>query len=582
MSSFSQALYSEIVAKGMRSDQSSHNDNNLSSKLVEGENGALAHKSAALSNDDLNGLLTEVFLLMRGESSDIVTEKLSNVYQQIKSNKEYMVKLLKLCLYLREPRKGKGERLVFYNIVQWMWVNDNKVAKYMINNLSNFGSYIDFCNLYKLSTSAELKYYLVEVYGNQLVKDKDNEKPSLAGKWAPREQSKFSDFAKEITKRFFNKDKKVYRQLIVSLNKRLTVPEVNMCAKDWSSIEFKNVASKAMTTYTKAFQDVKTSPFPKEKRHKFKSGRRHDELHQDYEDRDKCRQNLVNHIASGSKINATVTDLASIIERYLRHETEDPIWEAQWNYRINEIKELLKQSNYKPKIFPMIDLSGSMNGSPMINAITLGFFTSILIDNELNESEAEYANMFLTFNSKPEIGKLERGASLHNKIKSLTDNGWMSKWGGNTNIQSAFQMILDIATKHNVSKENMPQVLAIFSDMQFDQGDRSWSETSYEMMNRMFTEKGYDLPHIIFWNLRANTSGYQVTADKPNTTMLSGYSTRMMDLFLTSSIEDQKNALGTQSTETPLKNASTVSLMEKVFEHPMFEQYNDEINQLFD
>jgi hypothetical protein len=158
----------------------------------------------------------------------------------------------------------------------------------------------------------------------------------------------------------------------------------------------------------------------------------------------------------------------------------------------------------------------------------------------------------------------------------------MSRWGGNTNVQSAFQMILDIATKHNVSKDNMPQVLAIFSDMQFDQGDRAWSETSYEMMNRMFTEKGYELPHIIFWNLRATTSGYQVTADKPNTTMLSGYSTRMMDLFLTSSIEDLKNALGQNNTsETPLKNASTVSLMEKVFDHPMFEQYNDEINQLF-
>ena len=154
----------------------------------------------------------------------------------------------------------------------------------------------------------------------------------------------------------------------------------------------------------------------------------------------------------------------------------------------------------------------------------------------------------------------------------------MTRWGGNTNIQSAFQMILDIAIKHNVSKENMPQILAIFSDMQFDKGDLSWSETSYEMMNRMFMENGYDIPHIIFWNLRANTNGYQVAADKPNATMLSGYSTRMMDLFLTSSIDDLKNTLG---TEKPLKHASSISLMEKVFEHPMFEQYNDSIKQLF-
>jgi hypothetical protein len=563
MSSLSHALYSEIVAKG---------------ELVEGENGALAHKSAALSNEDLNGLLSEVFLLMRGEITDRINEKLSNVYQQIKSNKEYMIKLLKLCLYMREPRKGKGERSIFYNMVQWMWTNENKIAKYMINQISNFGSYVDFCNLYQLSISFELKQYLVEVYGNQLIKDKNTDKPSLAGKWAPREQSKFSDFARDITKRYFNKDKKAYRQLITSLNKRLTIPEVNMCAKDWSSIEFKNVASKAMTNYTKAFQDVKVSPFPKNKRYRVATGRRHELNHSDYEDRENCRKNLVEHIASGSKINATVSDLASIVERYLRGECEDPIWEAQWNSRINEIKELLKQNNYKPKIFPMIDLSGSMSGSPMVNAITLGFFTSILIDNDLNESESEYANMFLTFNSNPELGKLERGASLHDKIKSLKDNGWMNRWGGNTNIQSAFQMILDIAVRHNVSNENMPEILAIFSDMQFDQGDKAWSETSYEMMNRMFTEKGYEIPHIIFWNLKANTNGYQVSANKPNTTMLSGYSTRMMDLFLTSSIGDLKNVLGQQTT---LKNASTISLMEKVFEHSMFDQYNDEITDLF-
>ena len=64
MSSLSQALYSEIIAKGMY---------NKDGNLIEGENGALAHKSAALSNDDLNGLLTEVFLLMN--SSDTLTSQ---------------------------------------------------------------------------------------------------------------------------------------------------------------------------------------------------------------------------------------------------------------------------------------------------------------------------------------------------------------------------------------------------------------------------------------------------------------------------------------------------------------------------
>ena len=100
---------------------------------------------------------------MRGETKDIINDKLSNVYEQIKENKEYLTKFVKICLYIREPRKGKGERMVFYNIIEWMWTNNNKVSKYLINNLSIFGSYVDFCNLYKLSTIYELKQYLVEI-----------------------------------------------------------------------------------------------------------------------------------------------------------------------------------------------------------------------------------------------------------------------------------------------------------------------------------------------------------------------------------------------------------------------------------
>ena len=582
MTSLSQALYSEMAKKGA---------------LVTGENGALAQKSAAVSEEDFYGLLSEVFLLMRKETKESVYEKLTKVnvvLNQIKNDKDlytkYFTNFIKICLFMREPRQGKGERLISYYIIQWMWENNNNVGKFMIDQLGNFGSYVDLCQLYYMSSNASLKEYLVEVYGRQLINDKTAEKTSLAGKWAPREQSKYSDFAREITKKFFNKNKKAYRQHIVSLNKVLNVPETHMCNKQWSLIDFGGVASKAMTLYTKAFQDVETNAFPLNKRrltrrHQLHQKRRHTEEHPDFEDRERCRQNLVDHITAGKKINAKVADLATIVNSYLSGKDEDLIWEAQWTTRINEIKALIKETGYQPKILPMIDLSGSMSGDPMVNAITLGFFTSILMDNEMDK-EPEYANMFLSFNSQPEIGKLPRSGSLFSKIKSLRDEGWMNRWGGNTNVQSAFQMILDIAVKHNVAKENMPDVLAIFSDMQFDQGDRSWSETSYEMMQRMFQEKGYTLPHIIFWNLRANTAGYQVKANQPNTTMLSGYSTRMMDLFLTQPIDELKNSLGMNTNANPtdkksLEKATTLSLMEKVYDHSMFEPINQSIINLF-
>jgi hypothetical protein len=61
--------------------------------------------------------------------------------------------------------------------------------------------------------------------------------------------------------------------------------------------------------------------------------------------------------------------------------------------------------------------------------------------------------------------------------------------------------------------------------------------------------------------------------------MLSGYSTRMMDLFLTGSMEELQNECDKTNTDVH-QSVNTLSLMEKVFSHEMFKKYNDEINNV--
>jgi hypothetical protein len=111
--------------------------------------------------------------------------------------------------------------------------------------------------------------------------------------------------------------------------------------------------------------------------------------------------------------------------------------------------------------------------------------------------------------------------------------------------------------------------------MQFDAGDSSWNQTSYEMIKRQFETFGYEVPHIIFWNLRENTQGYQVLANRPNSTMLSGFSTRMMDLFLQGNLDELKNTSNVPE-EVKQKN-TTKELFEKALNHQMFETVSDKI-----
>lgn len=591
MTDFSQAFDSFAVA---------------TSKLVQGENGAFAQATAAVSDEDFDGFLSEIFLLVRGESSSSIHSKLNNLKQLIEAASVenrvlYLTKLIKITLYLREPRKGKGERDLFYTIVQWMWTNYNTCAEFIVKNLNTFGYWGDYTKLYELSDNQELKNLCVEIFSTQLLQDKKNiETPaslSLAGKWAPREGSAHNDFARALSKKMFHcqniqQSKRLYRLTVSCLNRALKTTELMMCSKNWSQIDFNSVPSVTMTKLSKAFQDEKVNPYPKEnrstvKRHKYSGkyvGRRHEQSDEDYEDRNTCRSNLLTHLAEGKKINAKVANLTTIVENYsgvYGRSYEDPVWEAQWESRLNELRETIKTTGVEPAIFPMIDLSSSMNGSPMINAITLGMFTASLLDNSsVDEPEPAFANRFLTFNTHPELAKLPRGSSLYEKIASLRSNGWTSRWGGTTNVASAIDMLLQIAVTHNVPQDKMPKILAIFSDMQFNQGDKTWGETSYQMMQRKFAEKSYQVPHIVFWNLRANTPGYQVTADCPNVTMLSGYSTRMMDLFLTASLEDIQSAVATPETQTK-SGPSTLSLMESVFSHEMFEKFEEQIQKIF-
>ena len=62
------------------------------------------------------------------------------------------------------------------------------------------------------------------------------------------------------------------------------------------------------------------------------------------------------------------------------------------------------------------------------------------------------------------------------------------KWGGSTDIHKAIDLLLTIALDNKVPQSDMPKILAIFSDMQFDQGDSAWNKTSYENMCDKFTK----------------------------------------------------------------------------------------------
>ena len=508
--------------------------NNENRNLVNGENGALAFASVG---KDIDAMLLELFTTMRGEDSNMVINRVKVILEQyvgkfdlqrITENVSNVLKLTLLIIAIRDPRQGKGEKDILYTIMEYYWTQMPNTTKTLLPLLGSFGYWKDLVNLWNKTTHDDFKREIVQCYSKQLLKDiesvnKDPNVPiSLAGKWAPSEGKQFEKMAFKLAKAMKNTIP-MYRHNISLLRTHNNVVETLMCKKSFSSINPEKVPSVAVSNYRSAFLDEKANE------------RRHKESDPDYVDRNACRENFLKHISSGGKINSSVNELHTIVTAYFNGEELNPIMEAQWKARVDEIRK----SNIKlPRIFPMSDLSGSMDGIPMMVSITLGIFTSELLDNE-SETEPEFANRFLTFDTKPQLVKLPRGASLYEKVKVMKKWCDSGCWGGNTNITSAIQKLLDVAIRAQLTQEQMCEVLVIFSDMQFDVADSSWAKesTSYELMVKQFEQANYTVPHVLFWNLRAKTVGFQVEANTMNTSMVSGYSSKMMNLFLTNSMD---------------------------------------------
>ncbi|EOD33675.1 hypothetical protein EMIHUDRAFT_363823, partial [Emiliania huxleyi CCMP1516] len=239
---------------------------------------------------------------------------------------------------------------------------------------------------------------------------------TLAGKYAPREGSAFDGLAKRLSTHLFgNKNEaasaRKYRKLVASLNRALFTTEVLMAANRWAEIEFARVSSLCLQRSRKAFLNEalkgKLAPAQEE------TGNRHPEDEQRVAARHNLRKALLEKGAKAVKGKQLYPhEIAQKCMRGGRTELstlEADLMHAQWEAMREGVKEAmaaaaaareaavaeaagegapleavaaLRAALPKPvdlgKLVPLIDVSGSMVGTPMEAAIGLGLVVAEL------------------------------------------------------------------------------------------------------------------------------------------------------------------------------------------------------------
>lgn len=406
-------------------------------------------------------------------------------------NEELAVRAL---LWARDIRAGAGERAQFRNLLVKLESINPALAGRLIVKIPELGRFDD---LFVFQDPINRRAAF-ELYRKALVEDRNG----LAAKWAPRK----GPIAVELTK-FLGMTPRNYRKLVVSLT---NVVETQMCAKQWDDINFSQVPSVASARYQKAFGRNAAEKYSEYIR----------ELQKPQEERD-----------PKVKINAAAVYPYDVIRSVSNG--NPAVADEQWKALPNYIGSA--------KLFPIVDTSGSMGSMPFKQsswgvksvgaptpievALGLGIYVS-------EKNTSDFKDVMMIFDSTPKV--VTPKGTLTQRLKAIPEIVAES-----TNLHAAFDMLLDIAIKGRVSQDDMPEVLLILSDMQFNECVE-YDDSAQEMIARKYRAAGYKVPKIVFWNLSDYGDGNTpVRFDDRGVCLVSGFSPAIMKSVL--SVDELEN-----------------------------------------
>ena len=397
---------------------------------------------------------------------------------------------LRMLAWARDVRGGAGEREVVRKLLQTLEKNYPADLDRILPFLPEYGRWDDLL-VFKTQPVKEKAW--------ALIKSALQAKNQLAAKWMPRQ----GPVAAEL-RQWLGLSPKAYRKLLVGLT---NVVETKMCANQWSDINYSHVPSLAASRYQSAF-----------KRH----------------DPDGIEKYKVALKTGKAKVNAAAVYPYDVIKS-LKQDGDAEILQAQWDALPQYIGDEL--------ILPMCDVSGSMTVgvSGSIKAGSDSTLTCLDVCVSLglylaDKNKGPFKDMFLTFSSKPKLEILK--GTLTEKLAQMQT----SDWGMNTNLHAAFDEILTYAVKGKVAPADMPAYLLILSDMEFDACTKH-DDSAMEMIERKFSDAGYKVPNIIFWNLNAKSGNIPVKFDTENTALVSGFSPSIMKSILAADQIDPLNIM---------------------------------------
>ena len=440
------------------------------------ENGAVALKSTLKYTVDFFGLGAA----LRTREDDDVISLFSKAFA------EDPLVAVKTLFYTRDARSGQGERKTFRTIFNWLSKEYPEVAVKNLKNVVEFGRWDDlYCTR---GTNVWRKNVLPMIWSEWF----KNGTPSLFWKWMPSNNTSSKEartIAEEI-RSFIGISPREYRKTLSAKRAELDVVERKMCSNNWSDINYKGVPSKAALNYKDAFT-------------------KHDHVRY---------AQYIEDVKSGkTTINAGTLYPYDIVEKCFVGDdsaTLDVLWNNLPDYTNNDTSNGLVIG----------DVSGSMSGRPLAVSISLALYIS-------ERNKGQFKDFFMTFSEKPSLQKV-----VGNNIRERVTNLAKADWGMSTDLESVFNLILEMATENNVPQSEMPTKLYLITDMEFNEALKFPDITLFQNIDVAYKTAGYERPELVFWDVNARNTHFPVKFDQVGTCLVSGCSPSILTSLLSGKI----------------------------------------------
>ena len=473
------------------------------------ENGAVTHKT---TKSDLLDMFAMGAAMRKRSDEDVIL-----MFR--KAFAENPVYALKCLFYIRDVRGGQGERRFFKVCMRDLASQNVEAARRNLKFIPEFGRWDDLYVFVGTALEKDAFAFMKE----QLALDVECKTPSLLAKWLKSENTSSAESRKlgNITRTHFGMNHKQYRKTLSILRERINVLERLMSAGKWDEIEFDKIPSKAGMKYKNAFA-----------RHDFERAK--NEAVQSYADFAKDTTKTVNAktlypyecVAEAMKLFRSGS-YYSMRSLPAMDDTNRLMVNKYWD----NLADYFNGATFNG--LAVVDTSGSMCGSeasaPINVAISLGLYCA-------EKAQGPFAGHYVSFASRPQLIKTD-GVDFVDKVQRIYKTNLVD----NTNIEATFDLLLDTALRNKCSQDDLPQNIIVISDMEFDQATSGWrsssqinsrnAETLLEGIAKKWASHGYQMPHLIFWNVEARQNNIPMLGNGP-ISYVSGFSPSIFETIM--------------------------------------------------